>query len=314
MQELLKVNNLGKTYQDKNKKTVAVDNISFNMKEGEIIGILGPNGAGKTTTIKCICGLVSPTSGNIFIDEVDVVKNTRFCMSKVSAVLEGTRNIYWRLTPRENLSFFAGLQGISRRESKSYIDELIESFKLKEKENTQSRYLSKGMQQKLAIACCIVKNTPIILLDEPTLGLDVEFSFEIRALIKELSKKEARTVFLSSHDMDVVKDVCERVVIINKGKIVTDETVDKLSKLFQTSSYTVEVGALNQSQIEEIKTHFDLVHIIEDNITKIDVDLPSSDNFYTFIDTLKTNNVKINSISRKEPDFEEIYLKIIKDA
>lgn len=312
----LEVKELSKVYPQLGRKSViALDKISFSINEGEVVGLLGPNGAGKTTTIKCICGLVVPTSGHIFMQNVETTRNPRFCMSKISAVLEGNRNVYWRLTPRENLAFFAGLQGISYRSVKPYIDYLIEVFHLKEKENTQARFLSRGMQQKLAVACAFVKQTDILLLDEPTIGLDVESSYELRELIKNMAKESGKTILLSSHDMGVVESICERVIIINKGKIVTDEKVSNLYKLFRTSSYRFEIlGNLAPLQKTQIQSEFALANIIEKGShTLIDVELRNHNELYNLIDILRSNGSKIESISHKEPDFEEIFLKIVKD-
>jgi ABC-2 type transport system ATP-binding protein len=313
--EVLRVEGLSKVYPQPNRKSIlAVDNIGFFIERGEIVGLLGPNGAGKTTTIKCICGLITPSSGSIFIDEIDMIHTPKFGMSKIGAVLEGNRNIYWRLTPRENLAFFTGLQGISYRDAKSYIDELIELFSLTQKATTQARYLSRGMQQKLAVACALAKQTEVLLLDEPTLGLDVEASHELRGLIKEMVRDNNRTVLLSSHDMQVVKDICDRVIIINNGKIVTDERVDRLSKLFETSSYRFELdGRLTQKEESEIKSNFDLANIMKiPDHTVIDIQLRSHQRLYELIDILRNNGSKIDSITHREPDFEEIFLKVVK--
>ncbi|MCI2427563.1 ABC transporter ATP-binding protein, partial [Candidatus Acetothermia bacterium] len=186
---VLAVKNLTKIYDGRRgKKTIAVDDISFSIRKNEVVGLLGPNGAGKTTTIKCICTLINPTKGTINVNGTDAVKNSRTVLQKVTAVLEGNRNIYWRLSVRENLEFFAGLQGIPARRVQNYIDQLIELFQLKEKEQTPARKLSRGMQQKLAVACALVKQTDILLLDEPTLGLDVEISHELRFALKEMAQ------------------------------------------------------------------------------------------------------------------------------
>ncbi|MDW8141809.1 MAG: ABC transporter ATP-binding protein, partial [Candidatus Bipolaricaulota bacterium] len=182
---VLQVKNLTKFYRSRRRgETVAVDNVSFSVSKNEVVGLLGPNGAGKTTTIKSICTILRPTSGEIWVDGADAIRNPRAALERVTAVLEGNRNVYWRLTVRDNLEFFAGLQGQSLRSVRSYIDELIEMFNLKEKVHEQARALSRGMQQKLAVACALVKRTPILLLDEPTLGLDVETSYELRWILK----------------------------------------------------------------------------------------------------------------------------------
>jgi ABC-2 type transport system ATP-binding protein len=312
----LTVKELTKIFPQAGKSSVlAVDNASFSVNKGEVVGLLGPNGAGKTTTIKCICGLVIPSEGSIYMEGVDTTRDIKFGMSKISAVLEGNRNVYWRLTPRENLTFFAGLQGIPYREARSYMDELIELFRLKDKENTQARYLSRGMQQKLAVACAFVKQTDILLLDEPTMGLDVESSHELRQLIKDAAGKGGRTVLLSSHDMGVIESTCDRVIIVNKGKVVTDDTVENLMSLFRTSSYRFQIlDSLTISQKEQIESQFELASIDEnDGQVMIDVELTTPERIYDLMDILRSDGSKIDSITHKEPDFEEIFLNIVKD-
>ncbi len=315
MRQMVRVEGLTKVYKHKGKPEVrALDGISFSIDRGEVVGLLGPNGAGKTTTIKCLCGLIVPTSGMVMIDGVDTIKNPRFGMGKLSAVLEGNRNVYWRLTSRENLSFFAGMMGISRRRRAAYIEELLRIFRLKEKERSQARYLSRGMQQKLALACSLVKGTEILLLDEPTLGLDVEASYEMRQLIKSLVADTGKTVFLSSHDMKVVEDLCQRVIIINNGKVVTDDTVKGLQQLFKVSSYRFSLEDSLPGEVKaQIEREFRLSKVTEDGANaQIDVELSSAERFYDLVDILKRCGCAIDSIDHKEPDFEEIFLKIVK--
>jgi len=312
---VLKVESLTKVYnRRRGKETVAVDDISFSVGKNEVVGLLGPNGAGKTTTIKCICTLIGPTKGTISVNGTDAVKNARAVLQKVTAVLEGNRNIYWRLSVRENLEFFAGLQGIPLRRVRSYIDELIELFQLKEKEKTPARKLSRGMQQKLAVACALVKRTDILLLDEPTLGLDVEISHELRFALKEMAQRGERTIILSSHDMNVVQDICERVIIINDGRIVTDDKVDNLLKLFQASAYRFEIEAqLSDLQRRRLQERFKLLKINDtDHYTEIEAELEDGNHIYEIMDILKAGNSRIRSIARKEPNMEEVFLHIVK--
>ncbi|MCL0059702.1 ABC transporter ATP-binding protein [Dehalococcoidia bacterium] len=312
---VLEVRNLTKVYrQRRGEDVVAVDDIGFIIKKNEVVGLLGPNGAGKTTTIKCICTLIRPTSGSIRINGTDAQRNTRIALRHVAAVLEGNRNIYWRLSVRENLEFFAGLQGIRSGRVRSYIDELIEMFQLKEKERTDARNLSRGMQQKLAVACALVKKTEVLLLDEPTLGLDVETSHELRFALKEMARRGERTIILSSHDMSVVQDICERVIIVNNGKIVTDDQVANLLRLFQASAYRFEIeGRLSKQQERQLEERFEMLKISEtDHHTEIEAQLEDGNRIYEVMDILKAGDSRIRSIARKEPNLEEIFLNIVK--
>ncbi len=312
---VLRVKNLTKIYRSRRRgETVAVDNVSFSVRRNEVVGLLGPNGAGKTTIIKSICTILRPTSGEIWVDGADAIKNPCATLEKVTAVLEGNRNVYWRLTVKDNLEFFAGLQGQSLRSVRAYIDELIEMFNLKEKVHEQARTLSRGMQQKLAVACALVKRTPILLLDEPTLGLDVETSYELRWILKRMAEQGQRTILLSSHDMNVVQDICERVIIINHGKIVVDDKIENLKKLFSASAYRFEItGHLSQAQEQRLKEQFDLIKINADGQhTVIEAELLDSRKVYEIIDVLKENGCRLESVGKQYPDLEEIFLKIVK--
>jgi ABC-2 type transport system ATP-binding protein len=282
--------------------------------KNEVVGLLGPNGAGKTTIIKSICTILLPTSGEIWVDGVDALRNPRAALEKVTAVLEGNRNVYWRLTVRDNLEFFAGLQGQSLRSVRAYIDELIELFNLTEKVNEQARALSRGMQQKLAVACALVKRTPILLLDEPTLGLDVETSYELRWILKRMAEQGERTILLSSHDMNVVQDICERVIIINHGRIVADDRIENLQKLFTASAYRFEIeGHLSPQQQQKLTKQFDIIKISTDGSrTIIEAELLDSQKVYEIIDVLRENGCQLESVGKQYPDLEEIFLRIVK--
>jgi ABC-2 type transport system ATP-binding protein len=312
---VLRVKNLRKVYHSRRRgDVVAVDDVSFSVYKNEVVGLLGPNGAGKTTIIKSICTILLPTSGEIWVDGVDALKNPRAALEKVTAVLEGNRNVYWRLTVRDNLEFFAGLQGQSLRSVRAYIDELIELFNLTEKVNEQARALSRGMQQKLAVACALVKRTPILLLDEPTLGLDVETSYELRWILKRMAEQGERTILLSSHDMNVVQDICERVIIINHGRIVADDRIENLQKLFTASAYRFEIeGHLSPQQQQKLTKQFDIIKISTDGSrTIIEAELLDSQKVYEIIDVLRENGCQLESVGKQYPDLEEIFLRIVK--
>ena len=312
---LLQVEDLTKIYRSRKRgDVVAVDHISFGVRRGEVVGLLGPNGAGKTTTIKGVCSLIRPTAGRITIDGIDALRHPKRALKKIAAVLEGNRNVYWRLTVRDNLQFFAGLQGIPLRRVRSYIEELIELFDLQEKVSTQARMLSRGMQQKLAVACALVKQTEILLLDEPTLGLDVEMSYELRHILKDLAKQGGRTILLSSHDMHVVQDICDRVIIINHGRIIVDDKIASLKKLFQASAYRFEIeGRLGEEQERALEERFELLKVSNtDHHSVIEAEMLDPIRVYEIIDVLRENGARLESVGRQYPDLEEIFLRIVR--
>jgi ABC-2 type transport system ATP-binding protein len=292
----------------------AVDAVSLTVRRGEVYGFLGPNGAGKTTTIKCLCTLVTPTSGRLVVDGVDVRTQPRAAVGKLAAVLEGNRNVYWRLSSIENLEYVAGLQGMPRRSVAVLIDELIDRFRLTEARDADARTLSRGMQQKLAVACAFVKQTPVLLLDEPTLGLDVETSLELRGMLRSMAADAGRTILLSSHDMDVVQDVCDRVIIINHGRIVTADRISNLLDLFRVRAYRFTLqGELPESRLSGFYDAFEGIVVKADgHATTIDVELLDGDRFYELVDALRGAGAVIESIDRRDPDLGDVFLRILR--
>lgn len=305
------VEGLRKVYPRRKGPVVAVDGVSFTIAPKQIVGLLGPNGAGKTTTIKSLCTLVRPTAGSIHLDGVDALAHPRRAVEKVAAVLEGNRNVYWRMTVRENLELFAALQGLPRRMVRDQIDQLIERFALGEKADVPARTLSKGMQQKLALGCAFIKQTPIVVLDEPTLGLDVEASHELRALLREL--RGDRTILFSSHDMAVVEDVCERVVIINDGRVVVDDAVDNLLGLFRARAYAFTLDtSLPAAARRELAARYPLSSFADvEGRDVVTVELLDGDDFYGVIDQFRAAGVVVDSVDRRYPDLEEVFLSIV---
>jgi ABC-2 type transport system ATP-binding protein len=291
----------------------AVNGVSFSLKRGDVVGLLGANGAGKSTTLKCIATLIRPSSGRLMVMDHDAIKNPRSVLRHLTAVLEGNRNVYWRLSVVENLRFFAGLHGISYRESKRYIQDLIDLFRLGEKANTPVRQLSRGMQQKTALACAFVKKTDIVLLDEPTLGLDVETSRELREFIKQLSEHEGRTILLSSHDMDVVQSVCPRVIIIKGGLVITDDKIANLQKIFQAKSYTFRGrGNLDSLMYERLRRDFPGSQIEQYSLSlQFSGDLTDPQDVFRIVEIFRSSNIVLDSITRDLPDLEEIFMRVI---
>lgn len=312
---MVRVESLAKTYQGRrgSPPVKAVDGVSFQVPPGQLLGLLGPNGAGKTTTVKMMCGLIRPDAGQILINGTDMVRRRNQALAHVSAVLEGNRNIYWRLSCRENLEFFAGLKGRSPRDVRSEIDYYLELFKLTEKVNTEARQLSRGMQQKLAIAVALISQSEVLLLDEPTLGLDVQASFEIRELLKRMVEEQGRTIILTTHDMNVVQDTCKRVIIINQGRIVSDDSVHNLLDLFKVKVYRIVIdGKLTPGQREALE-NLPEVLLEEENPheTVISVRLEESQVLYQVFGILGAENTVIHSIDQEQNNFERVFLEIL---
>ncbi len=310
---LLDVQSMSKTYRKRKSKEVvqAVDAVSFSVERGEILGLLGPNGAGKTTTIKMICGLIRPDSGAITINAFDNQRQRLKSLRHISAVLEGNRNLYWRMTVKENLEYFAGNRGRSRAAVKEDIAKLLEQFRLTDKRDELVSNLSRGMGQKLAMAVAMLANTDLILLDEPTLGLDVETGYEVRELLRQISK-EGCTIIISTHDMPVVQDLCGRTVIINEGHVVVDDKVSNLLKLFETRAYTVTLGKpLSVAQHHLLQQSFPVVNVENGEKKTLTVNLEHGEDIYKLMDILRGEQTPVETIDRAVINFEQVFRKLI---
>ncbi len=288
----------------------AVDGVNFSVERGQIVGLLGPNGAGKTTTIKMLCGLVTPDEGAAKIAGFDLRRNRAACLRRIAAVLEGNRNLYWRLTARENLHYFAGNRGLGGPKVRLEADDLLERFGLADKADQLVSALSRGMQQKLAIAVAMLAGSEVILLDEPTLGLDVEAGYDVRRLLREISDA-GRTVMISTHDMPVVQELCDRAVIIASGRVVADERVDALLRLFGARAYSVDLAEpLAQRQQDELAAAFPHVRL-EEGGHGFTVDLESGDAIYRLMNALERVGAKIEGLDRTSVDFEQVFRRLV---
>jgi ABC-2 type transport system ATP-binding protein len=214
----------------KTKKTLrAVDGVSFAIERGEIFSLLGPNGAGKTTTIKILATLLIPTSGIALVSGFDVVKNDFQVRKVLTAVLPGERTLYWKLTVKENLRYFGSLYGLSRKEMKPRIEKLLNDFELADKEDTLVEKLSTGQRQKAVLCRAMLPEPEVLLLDEPTLGLDPVAGKHLRELIRKI-RERGTTILLTTHYMYEADELSDRVAIIDNGRIVCLDTPEKLKR------------------------------------------------------------------------------------
>ena len=313
---IIRVEHVTKRYKKRKSKEVvtAVKDVSFEVARGEILGLPGPNGAGKTTTIKTICALLKPDEGRVIVSGVDNQRKRLEALRHISAVLEGNRNLYWRLSVRENLEYFAGNRGVSRRAVRGKIDNLLQQFRLEDKAGELVNNLSRGMQQKLAIAVAMLAETDVILLDEPTLGLDVATGYEVRALLRQVAA-EGRTIIVSTHDMPVVQDLCERTVIINAGRVVVDDKVENLMRLFETRAYVVTLGApLSAEQQRRLEGAFPVLSY-ENGGEKgtLRVSLEHSEDIYDLMEILRLERTPVEAIDRTAINFERVFMELVKE-
>jgi ABC-2 type transport system ATP-binding protein len=250
----VEVNQLSKTFETKegkflrrsSKRVVAVDGISFNVPKGEIFGLLGPNGAGKTTTIKMLCTLVSPTSGDAYINGFSVAKNEQKVRENLGVMLTGERTLYWKLTGQENLEYFAALYHLDQSYTKKRIKDLLALVGLDEREGTLVENYSTGMRIRLSFVKALLNDAPVLLFDEPTASLDPQSSRLIRDLIMKL-KRQGHAIILTTHNMEEADLLSDRVAIIDHGKIATLASPAELKQKVKSSDI-IEINARNLSE------------------------------------------------------------------
>lgn len=315
--EFLSVQHLSKSFVNRQRTVHAVTDVSFQVRRGELMGLLGPNGAGKTTIIKSILGLVKPDAGTITIDNVDAKANPKYVSQKVAAVLEGARNVYWRLSTWENIAFFAGLHGLSVSKHKDYFEYLLEVLKLQDQRHTPVRNLSAGYKQKVAVACALAKRTPLVFLDEPTLGLDVQAGYDLREALRRLQQEEGRTMVVSSHDMHFVQNICSRVVIVSGGRIITDKSVQDLLSLFQKRVYRITIarpdGIAMDRLADDVRQRFpQATFAFQGDTLEVSIHLDHPTDLYDLFDILRAAQATVNGINQTEVDLETAFLKILK--
>ena len=243
---MIEVKNITKKYGS----FTAVDNISFKIEEGEIIGLLGPNGAGKSTTMNMITGYIEPTEGEIKVEGYDISKKPKKAKAQIGYMPEGVP-LYSDLTVKEFVTYMAELKKVDRKTRKEKVEKIIKQTGLKDVEKKLTRNLSRGYKQRVSMAGALVGEPKILILDEPTVGLDPKQITEIRSLIKELGK--THTIILSSHILSEVSQICNKVIIINKGKIVAIDTPENLEKKVESNNTTYVTVEDTENKIETLK-------------------------------------------------------------
>ncbi len=299
--QVLEVDQLQKTYKSAGKAVQAVRQVSFNIASHEVLAFLGANGAGKTTTIKMIAGLILPDRGSVKIAGRDPHRQRR-ALRSVGAVLEGNRNVYWRLTPEENLEYFGVLRGLSGRVARQRARLLLERFELGAKRRSPVQSLSRGMQQKLAIAVALIHEPQLLLLDEPTLGLDVEATQTVKQLVREIAQ-EGRAILLTTHQLDIAEELSDRVAIIAHGEIVAQERTETLIQQFSGDAYRIE---LEQALDDDRMTKLGAIDAIIEGKT---VFIRQTDLLYQALKILEPQ--AILRIEKDQANLTDVFLKLV---
>ena len=306
----IELENISKVYNGPKKTTItAVEPLTLSIGGSQVFGVLGSNGAGKTTTIKMICGLVTPTTGNIRLNGYDVKRQRRQAAQQIGAVLEGTRNIYWRLSAWDNLMYFGRLKGCTGKQLVERGERLLRELDLWERRDHQIRHFSRGMQQKIAVASALIADPPIVLLDEPTLGLDIQAALTVKNWIARLAREEGKTIILTTHQLDLAQDLCEHVAIMSKGQILANRPLSELLCLFQKDRYQLKVrGELTTRQWEQLEGW---TRTCENGETQLDGVIDNQDQLHQILTRLHQWQLPIIAVNREEPDLEDVFVRMI---
>ena len=303
----LTVENLTKVYLDSKtkKENKALSNLNFNVKQGEVFGLLGPNGAGKTTFLSILGGTVTKTSGSVNVWGFNLDQNPRQVKASIGIVPQEV-NLDAFFSPHKLLELQAGLYGIKKKDR--ITDLILKMVALEDKANAYSRSLSGGMKRRLLIAKAMVHQPPILILDEPTAGVDVELRNILWKNVKELNK-EGVTIILTTHYLLEAQEMCDRIAIIDKGNLVALDTTQKLLERIQTKkiNFTVRDVDINKSLlIKGIK-----LKIISKNLISATYERGSLD-FSEIINYLNQNEIKVVDISTEEGDLEDVFVQLTK--
>ena len=305
MEKVIEVKNLTKKY----KELMAIDNLSFDVNEGEILGLLGPNGSGKSKTINCILSLLNYTDGSIKIFGKDMKPDSYDIKSKIGVIFQDVA-VFDELTVYENIDYFCGLYIKDKKTRKKYIEDAIELVGIEEFTKFRPKQLSGGLLRRLNIACGIAHKPKLIFLDEPTVAVDPQSRNNILDGIKKLRDLGA-TIVYTTHYMEEVELLCDRIIILDKGKILAEGTSDTLKELAKIEEkVTVEVNNLDEKYISEIKNLSVVDNIKYDSNILTVYYKEGKNNLVELMEMLKKNNVKYNKIYSERPTLNDVFLEL----
>lgn len=287
--------NIKNIFKPKYKVKKAVNNISFSVEKGEVVAFIGPNGAGKSTTTKMLTGILYPSSGDVSVMGINPVKERKKLSYEIGTVFGQKEQLWVHLTPYDNFKFFGAIYDIPAKVVEKKIEEFNEIFELQDFINIPVRNLSLGQRIRCEIVASLIHEPKILFLDEPTIGLDPVVKENIRVLIKRLNKEKKTTIFLTSHDVGDIEKLCKRVIIVNDGKIVLDDTMENL-KYHYLNKKIVEVKMKEQINLDDE----DGIVILKDKgyNLKIEVDTTKRDisDVINLLDTDKIIDINISNI------------------
>ena len=294
----------------------AVNGVDLEIQRGEIFGLLGPNGAGKSTTIRMLCTLLEPTSGTARVNGFDVVTQANDVRRSLGTLLAGERSIYWKLTGRENLEYFAALYHIPQAIAKKRVEELIERMELKDRANELVEKYSTGMRQRVAIAKALLARPPILLLDEPTLGLDPQAARNLRELIAQL-KQEGHTILLTTHYMEEADQLSDRIGIIDTGKVIALDTPEGLKRrIDQKEVIRLEVTGWQEYIGEKLRSLSEVSNLVARKQAEADlweVNLQSNNSravLPKLVESIGQNGTRLVNMNIVKPSLEDVFIHL----
>lgn len=295
------------------KEVVAVDDISFDIRQGELFGLLGPNGAGKTTTVKMLTTLLIPTSGHASIKGMDVVKEADKIRSSIGFIFGGERGLYWRLSGIDNLRYFASLYHVEPSISEERIPYLLDLVGLSGRGNEKVEGYSRGMKQRLHIARTLLHDPEVLFLDEPTIGLDPVGARELRAVIRNL-QSENKTILLTTHYMFEADALCQRIGVIDKGRIIALDTPGELKKVVADQSVVeIEVFGIPPEMLTRVEGLPFVEAVSIENRDQRQVLLVQSPHGSEIVPQLMSalNGARLGKVIVREPTLEDAYVRLV---
>ncbi len=305
------IKDLVKLFKKRNSEVRAVDGVSLEIRQGELFGLLGPNGAGKTTLLKCISTLLIPDAGTVLVGGSDIARDALGVRRKIGVMTGGERSLYWKLTPLENLQYFAALYGVPRQKTKDRIDYLLDLMDLKDKAKERVEKLSSGMKQKLSLARTLIHDPPILLIDEPTLGLDPYFARFVRDFVQsELHRKANKTILLTTHYMEEADELCDRVAFMNHGKIeALDTPLGFKKKMPQDHVLEVKcLGDFGKGLFRDVKESVSLNISKQEGFTYLRMNTANPEMLLSRVVDLLRDKAKVLSVQVASPTLEDVFV------
>lgn len=292
-------------------KQKALDNVSFSIQSGEIVGFLGPNGAGKSTMMKILTGIMPQTSGIASINEIDVVEDNLFIKEKIGYLPENNP-LYEDMYVKEYLTFLTGLYKMTGIDKKQRVESIIEQTGLRKEQYKKIGQLSKGYKQRVGLAQALIHDPDVLILDEPTSGLDPNQIIEIRNLISTVGKD--KTVMLSTHIMQEVEAICDRIIIIHQGKIVSDNTTQNIKTKFSENQSKIIVEFDKAVELNDLKRFTLAKSVLQNNNNQIELIVHGKSEIRTAITQYAIkNNLTILSLQQHQQSLEDVFHELTKN-